>query len=289
MSQYEPGRRCSALLTLCLALAIGIPLGGSPSTAAPPEETSQEAPRVLFLSKSSGFIHGVIARKEGAPSVVATALAELGDEHGFEVVDSKDAGLVRRETLDDFDAVIFYTTGDLTVSGGEGKGGDGEPAMGPEGLADLLAWIEEGGAFLGFHCASDTFHSEPGEVSDYIAMLGGEFETHGRPFEGTLIVTDPSHPTAQSIPDGYAMHDEWYMFRNFDRDGNHVIAKLDPIEAQEKQEMYRVEPYPVIWVREQGKGRVYYNAMGHMPEVWQDGSFRQMVVDALEWTMGNGG
>lgn len=250
---------------------------------------AEQATRVLFLSKSSTFVHPSIAWKDGVgPSHVDGVLSALAAEHGFELTATKDASLISTESLANFDAVIFYTTGDLTVSG-EGKGlfgGDGMPAMGAQGLDALLRWIRQGGAFLGYHSASDTFHGEQDEISPYIRMLGGEFRTHGLQFAGTVHVVDPDHPTMANFPQDWQVLDEWYLFKNYATDAIHVLALLDPGPEREKQKLYDLPAYPIVWCRTFGEGRVYFNAMGHREDIWDAPQFQASVLAALHWALG---
>jgi type 1 glutamine amidotransferase len=249
---------------------------------------------VLLLTKSSGFEHSSIRRTDGAPSHVERVLAELGRRDGFVLEATKDASRIRADVLSDFDVVVFYTTGDLTRRGGEGAGpfaGDGEPAMASDGLSALLAWIRAGGGFVGYHCASDTFHSDParpGEISPYVAMLGGEFETHGAQFEGLVRVVDREHPVTRDAPSELRRLDEWYLFRNVAVDAIHVLRVLDPGAERARQPLYDRDPYPVVWTRTYGVGRVYYDAMGHREEVWDDLEFQSSVARALRWAAGDG-
>ena len=250
--------------------------------------TAEEATRVLFLSKSSTFIHSTIQRVDGQPSHLDALFERLAVEHGFEIESTKDAGRVNAQTLKDFDIVFFYTTGDLTKSGtGDGGifSGDAEPAMGEAGLKDLLTWIEGGGGFMGYHCASDTFHGpRDGPVSAYIDMLGGEFLTHGpKHFFGTVNVVDPTHPTMRSLPKAWNIRDEWYVHKNYNRDAIHVLALFDPGAEGAAYRVYRREPYPIVWCRTYGEGRVFYNAMGHREDVWGNPVFQQGFIDALNW------
>ena len=165
-------RRCCATVALIVLSA----LIASPASARSTEEHTQ--PRVLFLSKSSGYEHGVIKRSDGQPSHVETVLGKLAETSGFDLEVSKDASLINAANLENYDVVIFFTTGNLFASGGEKPGpfaGDGEPAMPKGGLDDLIAWIEAGGGFMGFHCATDTFKSAdlglPADsVTDYIEL-----------------------------------------------------------------------------------------------------------------------
>ncbi|MHC5539740.1 hypothetical protein ACYOEI_16095 [Singulisphaera rosea] len=78
----------------------------------------KQAPKkVLFFTKSAGFEHSVIARKEGKLSLAERILTEAGKEHGFEVVASKDGRLFDPDKIGEWDAFAFQTTGDLTEAG----------------------------------------------------------------------------------------------------------------------------------------------------------------------------
>jgi uncharacterized protein len=250
---------------------------------------AEDPPRVLFLSKSSGYEHSAIALgKERAASHVDMVLQKLAADNKFGLVTTKDASLITSAELANVDAVVFYTTGDLTQRGsGKGLfGGDGEPAMKPEGLTDLIRWIEGGGAFLGFHPAADTFHGKGAAVSPYIEMLAGEFLTHGEIFPGKLNVVDTDHPTMAHIPQDFTWADEWYVFKNYNVGRIHVLALLDTASDPLGQETYKRPPYPVIWCSAVGKGRAFYNVMGHREETWDNAVFQQAFLDALNWALG---
>jgi hypothetical protein len=69
---------------------------------------------VLFLTKSSGFEHSVIARKDGNLGHAEKLLIEFGKENDIHVFVTKDAGMINKTQLQLFDVVMFYTTRDLT-------------------------------------------------------------------------------------------------------------------------------------------------------------------------------
>ncbi|MBV8556602.1 MAG: hypothetical protein JO116_13655, partial [Planctomycetaceae bacterium] len=60
--------------------------------------------KVLFFTKSSGFQHSVIARKDGKPGLAEQILTAIGKEHGFEVVASKDGRLFDPDEIGQWDA-----------------------------------------------------------------------------------------------------------------------------------------------------------------------------------------
>lgn len=251
-----------------------------------PFARAQEKVLALFLSKSAGFEHSCIKWEDGkGPSHVDKVLQELAQRTGAEVTVTKDAGQINAENLKNFDVVILYTTGDLTTTGT-----DGQPPMGPNGVQELVEWVRGGGGLVGYHCASDTFHrTEATPESPFLDLLGGEFKSHGKQFTGKLVVVDPEHPTMANVPQGWEIHDEWYVLTNLMKDKMHVLALLDPgTQREEQAEQYNIPNYPVIWCSVEGEGRVYYNAMGHREDVWDNPVFQQSVIDAVDWARGNG-
>lgn len=150
-------------------------------------------------------------------------------------------------TLDkirDYDGFIFCnTTGDL-------------PFPDPQGFIDL---VKGGKAFIAMHSGSDTFH----KFRPYVDMLGGEFETHKAQVEIEPIVHDAKHPAGAPFPAGFKVFDEIYIIKSFSKENVHGILGLDA-HPNEKTPGY----FPVSWVREFGKGRVFYSSLGHREDVW---------------------
>ncbi len=239
--------------------------------------------RLLYLTKSSGFEHSVVKRDGDQPAHSERIMAEIAERIGATITITKDAGFVNAENLKNYDVVIFYTTGDLTE-----PGTDGHPPMGPNGLAELLEWIKGGGGFVGYHSANDSFHSKDGVISPYVEMIGGEFKTHGQQFKGTLRVVSPGHPAIANLEDGWSLQDEWYISENLNTKTMHVLALLDPGKERQRQKMYDMPSYPIIWCSAYGEGRVLYNALGHREDVWENPKFQQLVIDNLLWASGKG-
>jgi uncharacterized protein len=239
--------------------------------------------RILLFTKSSGFEHDVVKKTDQGPSLCETTLTNLGRIHGFEIVATKD-GRVFDSDLAQYDAFFFFTTGNLTE-----VGTDKTPPMSARGKEALLAAIRDGKGFLGVHSASDTFHStgnrfETQEQRDpYIAMLGGEFLSHGSQQEARIKVVDPGFPGLEGLGAGFSVKEEWYSLKNFSKD-NHVLLVLETEGMRDSD--YQRPPFPIAWARKENKGRVYYNAMGHRDDVWMSERFRQMLAGAVAWTLG---
>jgi len=165
--------------------------------------------KVLYFSRSAGFEHDAVKLKDGKPSISDRILTELGKRHGFEVVCTKD-GRIFDGNLDQYDAIAFYTSGDLTKPN-KAK----TPPMSTEGKKKLLRTIAEGKGFVGFHSASDSFHSKgprnqnQTEVDPYIAMLGGEFIVHGAQQEAIIRAASPNFPGVKQFGQAQKLREEW--------------------------------------------------------------------------------
>jgi type 1 glutamine amidotransferase len=250
--------------------------------------------KILFFTKSSGFQHSVINRKDKPDqlSYAEQILTDIGAQNGFEVTCSKDGTLFAPASRDQFDAFVFYTTGDLTTAGT-----DKTPPISPENKTGLLDAIKNGKGFMALHCGSDTFHSksktakemirnvdEKGEdaFDPYIQMLGGEFITHGAQQASTLHCTDLKFPGAAGLKDAN-FTEEWYSLKNFAPD-LHVIFLQDTTGM--KGGMYQRKPFPETWARMHGKGRVFFTSLGHREDVWQKPEYRSLLIGAMNWVTG---
>lgn len=258
-----------------MLIAAGVAvLGLSASCAFGQNATTKKKPKVLYFTRSAGFKHLPVVRKGKELSASEKLLMEWGRDAGFDVVCSKD-GAVFDGDLDQYDAFVFYTSGDLTGSKCE-KPQPGKP-MSPEGKKKLLAAIEAGKGFVGIHSATDTFRSEG--IDPFIAMLGGEFVTHGAQQEAPMKVASPEFPGMEGLGKEFTIHDEWYAQYKFPKD-LHVIL-VQETEGM-KGEMYRRPSYPATWARMHGKGRVFYTSMGH-GRIWLNPTFRQVLLGGIAW------
>lgn len=189
------------------------------------------------------------------------------------------------ENLKKYDALLFAsTTGDLPV---------------PDRQA-VVDWVASGKAFIGVHAASDTFHNFPA----FVAMLGGEFRTHGPQVPVECMNHDPKHAACRPVPAKWAVFDEIYQFKNFERARVHGLISLEKLMLnadQVKAKEGTPGDYPVAWTRQHGKGRVFYTSLGHREDMWdpnytdKDGRknsadnakiFQQHLTGGILWALG---
>jgi uncharacterized protein len=236
-------------------------IASAPGNPVPP---GTGAARLLVVTHTEGFRHDVIPAAEAA-------LRAIGEESGLFQTEFCRTGDEVRERLTpqglaNVDAVFFANT----------TGNIGIPDM-----RAFLDWIAAGKAFIGAHSATDTYHDSP----EFIQMIGGEFETHGKVVEAEVFVNDPSHPAVAHLAPRFQMTDEWYRFKNLAPD-RRVLLSFDRVPPDGVGTAGEPADLPLAWHKTHGSGRVFYTALGHRQEVWNDPGFRQHLREAIRWAVG---
>lgn len=251
--------------------------------------------KILFFSKSSNFEHAVIKVKDGQPSFVENVLVQQGPRHGIFFTFSKDGSVFTPEYLAQFDAIMFYTSGDLLA-----PGKDGNPPLSAAGKAALLDAIRNGKGFVGVHSATDTFHTgetvdtdtkqartwryrNNGDKADpYVRMLGAEFIVHGVQQKTAATVVDPKFPGFAGAGKALDWMEEWYSFADFSPD-LHVLLLTETSGMQGPP--YQRPPYPSTWAHLYGQGRVFYTGLGHREDVWLNPIFQDLLFGGIAWAV----
>jgi len=134
----------------------------------------------------------------------------------------------------------------------------------------LLEYVESGKGFVPVHCASYCFLNSP----KYIDMVGAQFRSHGTGTFRTDVVK-PDH----AIMKGFTSFKSW--------DETYVHTKHNPkdrtvLEVRAEGELKE----PWTWVREQGKGKVFYTAWGHDQRTWGHAGFHNLLERGVRWACG---
>jgi type 1 glutamine amidotransferase len=251
------------------ALALGL-FVVAPALA---QETAGETTpkkRLLLITESRGFVHSVVNRQKKDTCLVEKTFIELAKKNPFFEVeytqDSRNA--ITADNLKKFDAVFFYTTGELPLTDAQ--------------KSDLLAFIRSGKGFGGSHCATDTFY----KWKEYGELIGGYFDGHPWHQKVKVIVEDKKHAATKHLGDSFEITDEIYQFRTpYSRDKLHVLMKLD-MDSVKNPGKRADKDNALAWTHEYGKGRVFYTALGHREEVWNDPRFQQHVIGGLRYMFG---
>lgn len=229
--------------------------------------------KILAIGEVKGFQHDSVSH------ALAT-LERLGQETGlWDTFIRTDTQLVTKKKLDGnaknlnyFDAVIFYTTGELD--------------MDDQQKADLLSFVhDDGKGFIGVHSAIDTFYKWP----EYGEMTGGYFDQHPwGTFDAPMLVEDPSFPGMGEWPSTpFVFKDEIYQAKNFSRDNVRVLMRLDAgkLDLTNKNVHRTDKDFAVTWAKMYGKGRVYYSTLGHREQSWDRREVQIMYTEAIKWAL----
>ncbi|MFN2447944.1 MAG: ThuA domain-containing protein [Vicinamibacterales bacterium] len=251
---------------LCaVVVALGLTAGCNEERATPIAPTATAANRrVLVVTHTTGFRHSSI-------SLAESIIEQLGRSSGaYSVVFCRTAADVARlltpAGLGDIDAVVFAnTTGNLGI---------------PE-LQGFLDWVAAGHGFAGMHSAADTYRDAP----TYLALLGNELVTHGDQAEVNARVENATHPAVAHFGGGYRVFDEIYRFAQSNRASVNLLLSVDRAPLDGLPDAGQPGDLPLAWFKTHGAGRVFYTALGHREEVWQDTRFQQHVLGGIRWAL----
>jgi type 1 glutamine amidotransferase len=227
-----------------------------------PQLPALRRPAILIFSKTNSYRH------ESIPATVA-AVEKLVRARGWSSYATENAAIFNPAQLAKFDAVVFASaTGDLFT---------------PEQQVAFRKWIAAGHGFVGLHGAGDGSHP-----AWYQAMLGyGGYTGHpggaDQFQQSELIVVDRSHPATRALPPRWRWTDEYYTYSLPASDEIHILARLDETGMRLEPRHTRGDQHVLVWWHCEGKGRIFYSALGHTPEAWSDPTHLGMVDGAIAW------
>ncbi|MES2474340.1 MAG: PVC-type heme-binding CxxCH protein [Verrucomicrobiota bacterium] len=172
---------------------------------------------------------------------------------GIDLTYTEDLADLNPELLGHYDAVMFY---------GNWKQNE---AMDSGQLKALTDFVESGHGFLPIHCASACF----GGSDEFIKLVGGRFKSHETGVFKTSIV-DKNHPIMRGY-EGFETWDETYVH-------DRLTDDRTVLQLRDKE--------PWTWVREQGKGKIFYTAYGHDMRCWSQPEFHELLRRAILWSVG---
>jgi type 1 glutamine amidotransferase len=208
------------------------------------------------------------------------AMQLMGEKTGsFEATLSSEPAALEASSLSQFDAVYLNNTvGDIFPT--------------PEVRQAFAAFVANGGGLVGNHGASvaSTEWAEFGEI------LGARGASHREPNEKAILnVEDPSHPITRAFEGKpFEFTDEFYRLgAPYSRDKVRVLLSLDPIATDMMQgrcfgQCLRDDnDYPIAWIRQHGKGRVFYTSLGHNPDPFWDPRILDMFLAGVQYALGD--
>ena len=174
---------------------------------------------------------------------------------GVNLTYTVDLNDLNAENLAKYDGLVIYANHD---------------SLSPAQEQAMRGFVEGGKGLIPLHSASGCFKNS----AWYIKTIGGQFKSHGTG-SFTAAIVNKKHSVTQGLSEFTTSWDETYIHQNLNPDMTVLTTR---------QEGNRAEPY--TWVRNQGKGRVFYTAYGHNDSTWTNPGFRDLVNNGVLWALG---
>ena len=177
-------------------------------------------------------------------------LVEASGQFEVEVSDDRN----RLTDASAFDAVALY------IGGGE---------ITPEVERGLTEYVRGGGGLLAVHGANAGL----GQYDDYIELIGTEFIQHDplAPFEVTT--EDGFDDILPRLNKQFRIVDECYQMK----------VRTDAPLRYFQYGAWRLQKYPLGYVRDYGDGKVFYTALGHDNRAFGHSDFQDQLLKGLRY------
>jgi type 1 glutamine amidotransferase len=237
---------------------------------------------VLVFSRTNGYRHESI--EAGISALKDLALSSHDSSVPFNVDATEDAIVFNPATLAQYRVIVLLQA-------------SGEFLDNELQLDAFKQFVRAGGGIVGVHCASTGL----GSSEWYGRLIGAVFTRHPEPQNARVIVEDHAHPILSggtALPKGsreagksfqleegglaFDWHDEWYDFKTNPRsqDGVHVLLS---VRETSYKGGHMGADHPIAWCHEFEGGRVFYTALGHFDQAYQDLSFMGQMINAIIW------
>ncbi|MDX2248376.1 MAG: ThuA domain-containing protein [Bacteroidia bacterium] len=184
----------------------------------------------------------------------APMLMDALSRKGINITYTQNPDDLNAENLDWYDGLMVYANHDSIT---------------PSQEKALLDFVNEGKGFIPVHCASWCFRNS----DEYVALVGGQFKSHDTAVF-TAEIINGEHPVTQGLQP-FETWDETYIH---DKHNSDRTVLMERVEGDHRE--------PWTWVRNVGKGRVFYTAYGHDERTWGNPGFHQLMQQGILWAVG---
>jgi type 1 glutamine amidotransferase len=241
-------------------------------TVAPELPADLNKPAILIFSKTNGF------REDAAVKAANSALSALMKSHGWVPYVTENGAVFNAAELSRFNATVWNNTSGDTLN--------------DEQKAAFQNYIQNGGGFVGIHGAGGDTHYAWGWYVE--TLIGAQFKGHplNPQFQqATIHIEDRNDPATRELPEPWIRTDEWYSFEKSPRGqpGFQILATLDERTYHPKmlwKDINMGTDHPVVWKHMVGKGRVFYSALGHSANTYQEPLYLALLDGAVAWAGG---
>jgi type 1 glutamine amidotransferase len=241
-----------------------------------PIAAPKRARKLLVIESLEGMSHNTIP-------LTNVMIQRMGEKTGaWTTVFSNDLNNLRYPKVKEYDAVFLNSI-------------VGEFLPDLSMRADLVRFVNEGGGMGGIHGTPWASRN----WDEFAEMIGAQSAPH-RIENGILKVYDKENPIVRPFNyEDLPFREEYYRFEDqgngrlrWDKVRVLLIVDLDekvPASTDKPWTGYKRpdKVYPVAWIREYGKGRVFYNSMGHMNETFMKPEIVGHFLAGMQYILGD--
>ena len=236
----------------------------------------KKARTLLVIESLEGMSHNTIPHTN-------VMIQRMGEKTGaWTTIFSNDLSNLRYPKVKEYDAIFLNSI-------------VGEFLPDPALRADLVRYVNEGGGIGGIHGTPWASRN----WDEFAEMIGAQSAPH-RIEDGIIRLYDKDNPIVRPFNYEDLPHREEYY--RFEHEGNGrvrwdkvrvlLIVDLDekvPNSTDKPWQGYRRpdKVYPLAWIREYGKGRVFYNSMGHMTETFMRPEIVGHFLAGMQYILGD--
>jgi type 1 glutamine amidotransferase len=166
-----------------------------------------------------------------------------------------------------------------------------DPKETPERCTALMDFVKSGKGLVGIHAAADNFYQWP-EAQE---MMGNKFSGHPWGAGGTWAfkIDEPDHPLMAPFKgQGFKLSDEIYRTARplYSRDKQFVLMSLDtsdPTTRNVKEWKEGDEDTGITWVKDWGKGRLFYGSLGHNDAIFMNPVILEHYLRGIQFAAGD--
>lgn len=217
----------------------------------------KDSVRLLIFSYTQKFRH-----KSIEPGIIA--LEKLAIEKGYIIEKTENVNDFTNENLQRFKALIFLNPTGNNIFSDEQK-------------SAFQNFIRKGGGFVGIHAATDCNY----EWEWYGKLVGAFFTNHPKIQEAKLNILKRSHFSTKGFPKVWQHTDEWYNFKDFNKDVKVLISVDENSYDGGKMKDF----HPISWYHKYDGGKAFYTALGHTTECYTDNLFLKHIAGGIEYVI----
>jgi hypothetical protein len=241
-----------------------------------PLVAAKKARKLLVIESLEGMSHNTIPHTN-------VMIKRMGEKTGaWTTVFSNDLTNLRYPKVKEYDAVFLNSI-------------VGEFLPDAALRADLVRYVNEGGGIGGIHGTPWASRN----WDEFAEMIGAQDAPH-RIENGVMKVYDKNSPIVAPFNfEDLPFREEYYRFED---EGStrlrwEKVRVLLTVDLDEKVPASTDKPwtgykrpdkvYPVAWIREYGKGRVFYNSLGHMSETFMRPEIVGHFLAGIQYILGD--